>query len=105
MNLVDGLLGLTLVTVHAFVWLRDSLYLSLVWLWTRVVYVMKHKGSKLEWIQEDRKKLKKLPLHLALIVHERKLSHTDLAKLVTWAFAMGIRNVSVYSSHGKMENG
>ena len=97
-----GLLRFTLGAIHASVWLRDSIYFSLLWLWTGLMYAVKHiKGSKLECIQEDTKELKKMPQHLALIVHEEQLSHTDLAKVVTWAFAAGVHNVSIYNSHGE----
>ena len=65
------------------------------------MYTVKHTGYKLECIQEDTKELNKRPQHLALIVHEEKLSHTDLAKVVSWAFAAGIHNVSIYSSQGE----
>lgn len=83
------------------VWLRDGLYFSLVWLWAGLMHAAKHKGSKLECIQEDTRNLKKIPLHLALIIHEEQLSHNDLANVVMWAFAAGIHNVSIYASQGK----
>ena len=102
MDVVEGLLKFTLVTVHAIVWLRDSTYYSLLWLWTALTYAAKHKGSKLESIQEDTRQLQKIPLHLALMIHEEEFSHTDLARIVTWAFASGIYNVSIYNSHGKI---
>ena len=95
------MLRLTLGAVRASMWLRETMYFSLLWLWTGLVYALKHKGSKLECIQEDTKALKKIPQHLTLIVHEKTLSHTDLAKVVTWAFAAGIHNVSVYTSQGE----
>ena len=101
MAVVEGLLRITLGAIHASVWLRDAIYFSLLWLWTGLVYSVKHKGSKLECIQEDTKELKKIPQHLSLIVHEERLSHTDLAKVVTWAFATGIHNVSIYNSQGR----
>ena len=65
------------------------------------MYAAKHKGSKLECVREDVRDLKKMPKHLALIVHEKELSHADLSRLVTWSFAAGIHHVSIYSSHGK----
>ena len=101
MAVVEGLLRFTLGAIHASVWLRDSIYFSLLWLWTGLLYAMKHKGSKLECIQEDTKELKKIPQHLTLIVHEERLSHADLAKLVTWAFAAGTHHVSIYNSQGR----
>ena len=104
MVVVEGLLRLSLGAIHASLWLRGAIYYSLLWLWTGLVYAVKHKGSKLECIQEDAKELKKIPLHLTLIVHEERLSHTDLAKVVTWAFAAGIHQVSIYNSQGEHTN-
>lgn len=104
MAVVEGLLRLTLGAIHASIWLREAVYLSLLWLWTGLAYALKHKGSKLECIQEDTKELKKIPQHLTLIIHEEKLSPTDLAKVVTWAFASGIHNVSIYTSQGEHMN-
>lgn len=101
MAVVEGLLKFTLGAIHASVRLRDAIYFSLLWLWTGLVYAVKHKGSKLECIQEDTKEMKKIPQHLTLIVHEERLSHADLAKVVTWAFAAGIHHVSIYNSQGR----
>ena len=100
MAVVEGLLRFALGAIHASTWLRDAIYLSLLWFWTGLVYAVKHKGSKLECIREDTKDLKKIPQHLTLIVHEERLSHTDLANVVTWAFAAGIHHVSIYNSQG-----
>ena len=100
MAVVEGLLKFTLGAIHASLWLRDAICYSFLWLWTGLLYAVKDKGSKLECIQEDTKELKKIPQHLALIVHEERLSHADLAKIVTWAFAAGTHHVSIYSSQG-----
>ena len=102
MGVVEGLLRFTLGTVHALVWLKESTLYSLLWLWTAVTYAVKHKGTKLECVQEDTRQLKKIPSHLALMIHEEDMSHTDLARIVTWAFASGIHNVSIYNAHGKV---
>ena len=66
-----------------------------------MLYVAKHKGSKLECIQRDVKELKKLPLHMALVVNESHVSHVDLARLVNWCFAVGTHCVSLYDPRGQ----
>ncbi|XP_030578214.1 dehydrodolichyl diphosphate synthase complex subunit nus1 [Archocentrus centrarchus] len=48
----------------------------------------------------DGKTLKKLPVHIGLLVAEEELSYTDIANLVVWCMAVGISYVSVYDNHG-----
>ena len=91
----------SLRTIHCIVWLRQSLAVTAAWVWTGLLHAMKHKGTKLECIQRDSKQLKKIPLHLALVVQEDDLSHSDLANLVVWAFSAGVHNVSLYDPNGK----
>ena len=103
MGFVDAVLDYSLRGLHSLIWLRENVALMLLWLWTSILYPVKHKGTKLECIQTDVKKLKKLPLHLALIVVEEEMSHLDLARLVTWSFSFGVHNVSLYDPNGKLE--
>lgn len=49
----------------------------------------------------DGKTLKKLPVHIGLLVAEEEPSYTDIANLVVWCMAVGISYVSVYDNHGK----
>lgn len=91
----------TLKSVHAVRWLRLALMTVFSWIWNTVLYIAKHKGSKLECIQRDVKELKKLPLHLALVVNEKHVSHVDLARLVNWCFAVGIHYVSLFDPKGR----
>ena len=80
------------------------MYISYVlsWIWTSLIFIVKHKGTKLEAIQNDAHALEKLPLHLTVIVNEREehLHIDDLARLVVWALAVGINTVSLYHSNG-----
>ena len=91
----------TLHSVHALAWLRWAVGAVAMWLWSCALYVAKHKGRKLESIQQDVKNLKKLPLHLAVAVNEKEMSYGDLARLVNWIFAVGVHYVSVYDPRGK----
>lgn len=89
-------------SVHALRWLRGAALAVVLWLWSSVYYLVKHKGTKLECIQRDVRELQKLPVHLALVVNEREIAYTDLAKLVNWSFAAGIHHVSLYDSRGRL---
>lgn len=102
MGFAEGVLTVSLKTVHSFQWLRYSITYFFTWLWTAILYTVKHKGTKLESIQEDTKHLQKVPLHLAVIVQEEELSYDDLACVVVWAFAVGIHYVSLYDPHGNL---
>ena len=101
MGVTEAAWTLSLRTVHCMVWLRESLAVLVAWLWISLLHAVKHKGTKLDCIQRDAKLLKKIPLHLALVVQEEDLSHSDLANLVIWAFSAGVHNVSLYDPNGK----
>ena len=90
----------TLNTIHALRWVRHAAVAVCVWLWSTLLYLAKHKGSKLELIQRDVQQLEKLPLHLALVVNERDLTYCDLAKIVNWCFCVGIQYVTLYDPRG-----
>ena len=92
----------TLSSLHALRWLRHSVVAVCLWIWSTALYLAKHKGTKLEHIQRDIKQLKKLPVHIALLVNEREVSCSDLARLVNWCFCVGIHYVSLYDPRGRL---
>lgn len=53
-------------------------------------------------VQADGRKLKKLPLHLGMIIIEEDISYTDIANFVLWSAAMGISFISIYDSSGEI---
>ncbi|XP_067839917.1 dehydrodolichyl diphosphate synthase complex subunit nus1 isoform X2 [Heptranchias perlo] len=59
----------------------------------------KGKSRRARW-RSDGRSLKKLPLHLGLVVTEEETSYTDIANLVVWCMAVGISYVSVYDNQG-----
>uniref|UniRef100_UPI00398E939E dehydrodolichyl diphosphate synthase complex subunit nus1 n=1 Tax=Pristiophorus japonicus TaxID=55135 RepID=UPI00398E939E len=59
----------------------------------------KGKSRRARW-RSDGRSLKKLPLHLGLLVTEEQSSYTDIANLVVWCMAVGISYVSVYDNQG-----
>lgn len=99
---VEALRRGTLNTVHALCWVRSAVVIVCAWLWVSLSYLVKHKGSKLELIQKDVQRLRKLPLHLAVVVNERQIDHRDLAMMVNWCFGAGIHYVSLYDSRGDL---
>ncbi|XP_038656951.1 dehydrodolichyl diphosphate synthase complex subunit nus1 [Scyliorhinus canicula] len=60
----------------------------------------KGKSRRARWRSHGRS-LKKLPLHLGLVVTEEESSYTDIANLVVWCMAVGISYVSVYDNQGE----
>jgi len=103
MSIAVGLAKFTLKTLHYLLWLRNSIGITFGWLWICILQITssKYKGKKLESITLDAKELEKIPQHLAVIVHEESISCDDLAKVSVWAFASGIRTVSLYDHSGK----
>ena len=92
----------TLNAIHALRWVRHATVAVCVWLWSSLLYLAKHKGSELKLIQKDVQRLEKLPLHLALVVNERQVSYSDLAKIVNWCFCVGIHYVTLYDPRGEL---
>ena len=90
----------TLNSIHILRRLRCSIVAVCSWIWSTCLYLTKHKGTKLEHIQKDIKQIEKLPIHIALVVHEKELSHVDLARLVNWCFGIGIHYVSLFDPRG-----
>ena len=101
MGVVDGLLRVTLLTIHSVIWLRESISRVLTWLWNSIPHFIKHKGTKLECIVSDIKSLSKVPKHLTIIVLEEGTWYDDLARVTTWAFASGVGTVSLYDPCGE----
>ncbi len=97
-----GFLRGALVAVHSVLWLKEALTWTLLWAWTAIAYSIKHKGTKLDCIAADAKRLQKVPAHLAVVVQEEEISCEDLANIATWAFASNIRVVSLYDPYGEM---
>lgn len=54
-------------------------------------------------VQADARKLKKLPLHLGLLLLEDDFSYTDIANVVLWSATMGVTFISIYDRNGKVE--
>ena len=56
-------------------------------------------GTKIE---ADAKTLRKLPLHVGLLVVENEFSLQDLANIIIWSVTMGISYISLYDMNGKL---
>ena len=99
-TVVEALRLCTLNTIHALRWARHATVAMCVWIWSTLVYLAKHKGYELKLIHKDVQGLEKLPLHLALVVNERRVSYNDLARIVNWCFCAGIQYVTLYDPRG-----
>jgi dehydrodolichyl diphosphate syntase complex subunit NUS1 len=51
--------------------------------------------------QTDARKLKKLPLHIGMLILEDDMSYTDIANFILWSAAMGISFISIYDKNGE----
>ncbi|KAK6187677.1 hypothetical protein SNE40_005653 [Patella caerulea] len=54
-------------------------------------------------IRSDAKLLKKLPMHVGLVMVENNFSYRDIANIIVWSVAMGISYVSVYDINGEIK--
>lgn len=98
---IDGLFRVTLVALHSMLWLRDATSWLFAWVWTGIAHSIKHKGTKQEYIAADKKALRKVPQHLAIVVQEEHISSDDLARIAMWAFASDVLLVSLYDPYGE----
>ena len=60
---------------------------------------LKHNLPKL---RADSKSLKRLPIHVGIVIVEDEISFADLANLLLWCMAMGISYISIYDVAGKI---
>lgn len=56
--------------------------------------------ARLRW-RSDGRALRKLPVHMGLVLAEDERSLPDVASLVVWAMAVGISYISVYDHQGE----
>ncbi len=104
MSVTERLLSFSLSTLHYSRMLKICLENALTWLFTSVLFVLNHKGTKLAAIQEDSQTLNKIPLHIAILINlrEDQINLDNVAKLTVWALASGINTVSLYHSNGML---
>lgn len=89
--------------IHSMLWVKTSLIMLYGWLYLLLSSPFKHKGTKTEMIQRDAKQLQKIPLHLAIVISEPQIVYVDLAKMINWAFSLGVQFVSVYDMKGEIK--
>lgn len=51
-------------------------------------------------LRADSKSLKRLPIHVGIVIVEDEISFADLANLLLWCMAMGISYISIYDVAG-----
>nr|XP_038032603.1 LOW QUALITY PROTEIN: dehydrodolichyl diphosphate synthase complex subunit NUS1 [Anas platyrhynchos] len=67
--------------------------------WTRRRRLRGAALGRQRW-RPDGRALRKLPVHVGLVVTEEEPSYADMASLVVWCMAVGISYVSVYDHNG-----
>lgn len=60
--------------------------------------------AKSQSIRSDVAHLRKLPVHLGIVVLEDDLNVVDVAKIVVWAITAGISYVTIYDHKGKQHS-
>ena len=81
------------------------LYLrTFVWNWllgyAKPTNLFLHKFSANQ-LENDSKLLKKLPIHIGILVGEDEVSFADIANMILWCMAMGVSYISIYDRNGK----
>ncbi|XP_041354980.1 dehydrodolichyl diphosphate synthase complex subunit nus1-like [Gigantopelta aegis] len=61
------------------------------------------KKAPLGRIRSDARNLKKLPLHVGLVIVENEYSYRDIANVIIWSVALGISYISVYDINGEIK--
>lgn len=51
-------------------------------------------------VQSDARSLKKLPIHIGLVILENEISYSDIANTLLWSAAMGVPFISIYDTDG-----
>ena len=85
--------AIVLNLIHSMLWMKTSLIMLYGWVYLLLSSPFKHKGTKTDMIQRDAKQLQKIPLHLAIVISEPQIAYVDLAKMINWAFILGVQFV------------
>lgn len=59
--------------------------------------------SSINLIKSDARHLKKMPVHLGIVVLEDNHSYSDIANIIIWSLALGISCISVYDIDGEFK--
>ncbi|XP_070569095.1 dehydrodolichyl diphosphate synthase complex subunit nus1-like [Ptychodera flava] len=89
--------GILLYIVHIIIAVKASVQAWLSSFKTPLQFRRKRTRTRLK---TDAKSLKKLPLHVGLVMLEDELSYQDVANIIVWCMAMGISYISLYDTEG-----
>ena len=70
-------------------------------LWIFRIPALAYKRSVPKTVHSDARTLKKLPIHMGLLILEDEISYSDIANTLLWSAAMGVSYISVYDVEGK----
>ncbi|XP_077976949.1 dehydrodolichyl diphosphate synthase complex subunit Nus1-like isoform X2 [Glandiceps talaboti] len=91
--------GLLLRLVHAVIFVKIWVVAWICNLKKAFQYHPKRTRMKLK---NDSKTLKKLPLHIGIVVVEDDVSFPDISNIVVWCMALGISFISLYDTAGEV---
>ena len=89
-----------LYLVHCLLAVR-TVFSNLLWKARKPLELTFGKRTIHNHYKHDSQSLKKLPLHVGLVVLEDDISYHDIANILVWCMALGISYMSVYDRAGK----
>lgn len=89
---------LLLRLVHYVISIGEFLYNLISWL---PAQGLASKAKSLQKMQADSKILKRLPVHVGILIAEDEYHFKDLANLIVWSVTLGISYITVYDINGK----
>ena len=99
-SLIMSPAGLMLSAVHAIISVNQYILTFLVNLLKTLTFSLK--SPKSEDVRRDAKSIRKLPVHVGIMLAEEEVCLADVAKIVVWCFTVGISHISVYDSAGSL---
>ncbi|XP_064629354.1 dehydrodolichyl diphosphate synthase complex subunit nus1-like [Lineus longissimus] len=93
-----GFYNVLLFILHVLLYLRRVICNYLLYI-SRPIGLSFRKCTATQ-LRDDARSLKKLPIHLGILVTEDHISFSDIANIIVWSIAMDISCVSVYDIHG-----
>ncbi|XP_065183445.1 dehydrodolichyl diphosphate synthase complex subunit nus1-like [Sycon ciliatum] len=71
--------------------------------WSRWLRTRHFHGVKPGNVEDDKRHLNKLPLHIAFQLKEENIEYEDVASMVVWSAALGISYITVFDGEGELK--
>ena len=88
-----------LYILHYILALKRALF---VWLNRLKPVNLSFKKQTVSRFLHDSKNLKKLPIHMGVVIVEDEISYADIANIIIWSMAVGIHYISLYDRAGRL---